>query len=90
MVTLDPTTSLTRILIWKAGKALDRRARNQEASTRTRTLYQATIRLLLHLSGFACLTIAGFAFSFIAGMVIAGVCCFVMSTLLTSDDGGTK
>lgn len=87
MVTMETNPSLLTFLAFKINKAIARRASSREASTRTRTLYQAIVRLLFHLSGFACLTVAGFAFSFIAGMVVAGICCFVMSTLLTTDRG---
>ena len=91
MVTFDATPSFTQLLLHKVNKAMDKRARNREAGNRTgasaHTLYQNIVRLLLHLSGFGCLTVAGFAFSFIVGMVVAGVCCFVMSTLLTADRG---
>ncbi len=45
------------------------------------------IRLVLHLAGFALLTIAAFQFNIIAGYTVAGISCFVLSTLLS---GGTE
>lgn len=88
MTTVDGTTSLPRFLVWKLAKAMDKRARTREATERTHTQFQTIMRLLLHIAGFASLTIAGFAFNFIAGMIVLGICCFVMSTLLTTNRGG--
>lgn len=87
MTTWDTTPSFMQFFLHKAGKALDRRARVRSASEHVPALFQAIVRLLLHIVGFACLTIAGFAFSFIAGMVVAGICCFVMAWLSTNDRG---
>jgi hypothetical protein len=41
------------------------------------------VRLVLHLIGFVLLTVAAFEYSMIAGYVVAGVSCFVFSTLAT-------
>lgn len=43
-----------------------------------------TVRVLLHIGGFTLLTIAGWKFSIILGISIAGLSCFVMSYLFTS------
>jgi len=50
----------------------------------------AVVRVVLHLVGFAALTFAGFQWNTAAGLVVAGLSCFAMSTLLTrrTDDNG--
>jgi len=48
---------------------------------------QAFIRVILHLAGFAALTSAGFYWNMIAGLVVGGLSCFVLSTLVTSRAG---
>jgi hypothetical protein len=55
----------------------------------------ALIRVMLHLAGFALLTIAAFRFNIIAGYSVAGLSCFVLSTLMTrgpadGDSGGQR
>ena len=42
------------------------------------------LRLVLHLAGFVLLTVAAFQFSMIAGYGVAGLSCFVLSTLTTN------
>lgn len=87
MTTWDTTPTFGQFLLHKINKTMDKRARTRAASEHAHTLYQAIMRLLLHIAGFGCLTIAGFAFNFIAGMIVMGISCFVMSTLLTNDRG---
>lgn len=68
--------SLRRFVAYKVGKALDRKD-----SKRARTRRQQFVRVMLHLCGFACLTIAGFTWHPIAGFVVAGLSCFTLSLL---------
>jgi hypothetical protein len=75
---------ITRYLLWRASKALGRRASSQEASTRRRAWVYSLIRLLCHLGAFSALTIAGFAWSFIAGMVVLAICLLAFSALFTT------
>ena len=84
MVAMDPSANPTflQFLAWKIGKALDRSATKQ--STRVTTIMQAIIKLMLHIVGFSCLTIAGFYWHVIAGLVVAGISCFILSWLLTT------
>jgi hypothetical protein len=49
-----------------------------------RTWIQTTVRLVLHLAGFSLLTMAGFQWNMLAGLIVAGISCFVLSTLLTT------
>lgn len=85
MVTLEGNPSIASLISWKISKALSNRAERSKAreGNSARTVVQATVRVFLHLAGFACLTYAGFAFNFIAGMVVAGISCFILSTLIT-------
>lgn len=49
------------------------------------------VRIMLHLAGFALLTFAGFQWNIIAGLIVAGISCFVLSTLMSgtnSDENG--
>lgn len=47
-------------------------------------IMQGIVRLVLHLAGFSLLTIGAFGINMIAGYCVAGLSCFVLSTLLTS------
>lgn len=98
MTTFDTNPSFSAFFLYKLGKLISRRqARSTRTrgmgeleATRTRVLFLATVRLLLHIAGFSGLTIAGFSWSFIAGMVVASISCFVMSTLFTSGDNADR
>jgi len=45
------------------------------------------VRVMLHLAGFGLLTLAGFQWNIIAGLIVAGVSCFALSTLMASGGG---
>lgn len=68
-----------QFLAWKIGKALDRSTAKER---RVRTVLEASIRVLLHIVGFSCLTFAGFYWHVIAGLVMAGISCFLMAWLI--------
>jgi fatty acid desaturase len=61
-------------------------------STRINAVAIGTIRVVLHVVGFALLTWSGFQWNMIAGGVIAALSCFVMSTLLSggNSNGGNE
>lgn len=65
------------------------RKRTRLVSTPVTAVLNAIIRVMLHLAGFALLTLAAFQWNIIAGLAIAGVSCFVMSTLLTTNTAAT-
>lgn len=82
MTTMDATPSLRDYLVMRlASKVASKR--NKATPVRL-TWLQAIVRQVLHIAGFALLTWAGFQWNSIAGLVIAGLSCFVLSTLLTS------
>lgn len=83
MATVEGNPSILQFFAWKLGKALDTRARKEK---RVRTIVQASIRVLLHIVGFSCLTIAAFHWHVIAGWVVVGISCFVMAELLSDSD----
>lgn len=82
MATMETNPTFLQFLAWKLGKAMDRKA--DKAKNRSVTVMQATIRLMLHIVGFSCLTLAAFLWSIIAGLVVAGISCFVFSWLLST------
>lgn len=84
MATLEGNPSFTQFLAWKLGKALDKRA--DKAKYRAATVTQTIIKLMLHIVGFSCLTLAAFLWSIIAGLVVAGISCFVFSWLLSATE----
>ena len=82
----DANPGLGQFLLWKLNKAMTRRERAKEREgTYTRTWIGVTIRLMMHLAGFGCLTFAGFTVSITAGLVVAGISCFVLSWLSTGN-----
>lgn len=85
MTTMDGNPSVARFLLWKLGKAMSAKVDAREkVGTRARTWVQSTIRLVLHIAGFGCLTLAGFSWTITAGLIVAGLSFFVMSYLATS------
>lgn len=75
---------LHSFLISKRTKAVS----NANGTTRVTTVLNAIIRVVLHLAGFSLLTMAGFTFSMLAGLITAGLSCFVLSTLMTRNTTG--
>lgn len=66
--------------------------KRKQAKAVSSTGVSTFIRIVLHLAGFALLTIAAFQFNIIAGYAVAGISCFVLSTLLSggTDNGGAS
>lgn len=58
------------------------RKRAQSRSQINANALQVIIRVVLHLAGFALLTLGAFTFSMIAGYIVAGISCFVFSSLM--------
>lgn len=61
------------------------KARRKEATNRmnrVRTWFQSLVRLVAHLTGFSLLTWAGFTFNMAAGLIVAGISCFVFAWLV--------
>lgn len=96
MTTIDNVPSLGSYALMRLSVLA--RKRQREASNGSRTslstvnaVLVATVRLLLHVAGFGLLTLAGFQWNIIAGLVVAGLSCFVMSTLMTRNaDNATE
>lgn len=81
----DPT--LSTFLMWKLQNALANRSTKASiGKNRSSVGLYGIVRLLLHIAGFGLLTMAGFQFSMIAGLVVAGFSCFVMSYLFATPD----
>lgn len=78
---MDSNPSLTQFFAWKIARLADSKAKVR-SRTHVHNWLQATIRLMLHIAGFSCLTIAGFHWHVIAGYVVAGLSLFVLSWLL--------
>jgi hypothetical protein len=87
MVTFDQNPSLLAFVMFKVNRALAKRQRVREDSTRAPALFFSIVRLLCHLGAFSALTIAGFTWTFIAGMVTLAICLLVFSALFTADRG---
>jgi hypothetical protein len=73
--------SISAFLAWKLSNLLSKRAAN--AARQQTGIAYTLVRMVLQLAGFALLTLAGFAFSMITGLIVAGISCFVLSTLTT-------
>lgn len=78
----DP--SFMSFLVWKLQKAMASRATQASIGRSRSSVGLVTIvRLLLHVAGFSLLTLAAFEWNMIAGLTVAGLSCFVFSTLVT-------
>jgi Na+-transporting NADH:ubiquinone oxidoreductase subunit NqrC len=64
-----------------------KRASNTREAYRVNAVLSSVIRVVLHLAGFGLLTMAGFQWNIIAGLIVAGVSCFALSTLMASGGG---
>lgn len=82
---MDGNPTFYQFIAWKLGKAMDRSIANRaKRASRAGTISQTILRLFLHIVGFSCLTFAGFLWNPAAGLVVAGISCFVLSALLTT------
>lgn len=81
MTTMDVPGPREYMGMWLVNVARNRK-RAKAADMQSATML-AFVRVVLHLAGFALLTIAAFSFNIIAGFAVAGISCFVFSTLLS-------
>lgn len=85
MTTMDTIPSFREYAGMKLVSIARNRKRQRESTLSAGNSLQAIVRVVLHLAGFALLTIGAFQFNIIAGYAMAGISCFVMATLMTSD-----
>jgi uncharacterized protein involved in cysteine biosynthesis len=84
MSTLADAPSIKDAFKLNIAKWLIARKQAKEESTRNRVhAWQTLMRVIWHLAGFSCLTVAGFYAHMIAGFAVAGFSCFLMSRLTT-------
>lgn len=84
-MTTAPMPSFTSFMAYKLQSYLANKATKRAiASSSSSAGLVGTVRLMLHIAGFALLTIAGFQFNIIAGLVVAALSCFVFSALVTA------
>lgn len=67
----------------KVHRSLVTKRLSNKVTNRTTAVLNATMRVVLHLAGFALLTMAAGRFNIIAGLTVAALSCFALSTLLT-------
>lgn len=86
---LSGNPSWRSVLAAKLARSAQARSESATRRTESQSWLQSMVRLLLHLGGFACLTLAGFSFNFAIGMVIAGLSCFVFSWLTSTQSNNS-
>lgn len=84
MTTIDHT--LGNAFKMRLASLLVKSAERSEQVKRARTWMQSIVRFVLQVCGFSSLTYAGFLWHIIAGFVVMGVACFLLSTLLTNSN----
>lgn len=86
MTTMDRVPTIPEVIAMKLAYFLRKRTQAEQAhiSKRVRTRFESTIRVMLHLAAFACLTLAGFSWNITAGLLAAFVSCLTLSWLMTS------
>ncbi len=84
MTTYEGVPSLTTFLAMKLTNriAKARRSEASESMNRVRAGLQFIVRLVAHLAGFSLLTWAGFTWNMTAGLIVAGISCFVFAWLV--------
>ena len=87
MTTMDVPT-VGQFLTLRMAKFFANRGKGKEA-THAPVWFQTVTRLVMHLAGFSCLTYAGFIWNPVAGFVVAGLSCFLMSWLTTGRQATT-
>ncbi len=61
------------------------KTRNRNRTLNMNALLGGIVRLVLHLAGFALLTVMGFEINTIAGYGFAGASCFILATLMSGE-----
>ena len=90
MTTYDGVPSFGTFLAMKFVNRVSRAKASAKEGNRARTLMQAIVRLVLHLAGFSALTWAGFSWNMTAGLIVAGLSCFVLSWLMADSSTPTN
>lgn len=72
----------------KVHSHLIKKGSERKRVTRGTAVLNGIVRVVLHLAGFGLLTMAGFQFNIIAGLTVAAVSCFALSTLMTRNGNG--
>lgn len=85
MTTLDNNPGVLQFLLWKATNAAAQRRDRRRTAATALTGIQAIIRLVLTVAGFSLLTWAGFSWNMTAGLVVAGLSCFILAWLTVPD-----
>jgi hypothetical protein len=91
MTTYDNAPTFKEFALMRLSMLASKRAKQTRERLTSPTVNAglvAFIRVVLHLAGFALLTIAAFRWNIIAGYSVAGFSCFVLSTLMAR--GGTN
>jgi hypothetical protein len=83
MTTFESTPTLTQYFAMRMASNRSKRVARSRATRQSWALN--VLRLLLHLAGFSCLTFAGFEFNMLAGLITAGLSCFVFSRLIAPE-----
>lgn len=78
--------ALMRLAMFARNRAT--KSREANASIRINAVLNGIVRVVLHLAGFSLLTMAGFQWNIIAGLIVAGISCFALSTLMTRNANG--
>lgn len=93
VVTMDEAPSITSVIGMRVASLLVRHSQ-RKARIRPRTWIQTLVRIVMHIAGFACLTISAWSINFTAGIAAAGISCFVLSWLnngsSTTDDSSSQ
>ena len=91
MTTMDTMPSIRQFALMKVSSLAQNRAKKAtEGTYRVNAVLNTLIRLMLHLAGFGLLTLAGFQWNMIAGLIVAGLSCFALSTLMTNSSKAEK
>lgn len=88
MTTMDVPT-VGQFLTLRMAKFFANRGKPREA-THAGAWVQLVVKLVMHLAGFASLTYAGFLWHPIAGFVVAGLSCFLLSWLTNGKQAATS
>lgn len=87
MVSIDaPGTVLEYIAV----KIMSVARKRDRSATRTRTWVQTTVKFMMHVAGLGCLTMAGFSWNMIAGLVVAGLSFLILATWFNGSEDKTQ
>jgi|SRR5688500_8130664 len=85
MTSLTDNPTFTQFLLFKASQAKRKDKRASVAIPRTFAWVHSLVRVLLTLGGFGFLTWGMFTWHIVAGLITAGISCFVLSWLTKPD-----